>query len=377
MARKYSRGQWRPLEDFHLYTEMPAIAAKITEFLAAAREEILLETYIFEGGDWPAGVVDILTRKAQAGVRVHLTLDALGSLAFPRAWVKQLQQAGVRLAWYNPLGLRRHIRRTHRRILVIDNALAALGGFAISDVWLKGAWTQQPYRDTLLSFRGEMVGEMRRAFALLHPLPLPRMPVGGKGRYPFFGKGRLIMNSPPRRRAIHGRLLAVIAAARQQIWIATPYYNPDFWMRRALYKAARRGVDVRVLLPGPLTDHPILRHGCRRYYHKMLAAGVRIFEYLPAFLHGKYVLVDEHWGTVGSANLDLLSHWFNHELNLELRGQPLCQLLESLFLREFEQAPEIDLSAWEARPRWQRYLEDALGIIDRVLQKNMVARYKR
>ncbi|MEW5789985.1 MAG: phospholipase D-like domain-containing protein [Pseudomonadota bacterium] len=379
---KGSRGQWHELQDFRLYTEMATIAEAIDTCLLNAREEILLEIYIFEAGDWPARVLDILVAKAEAGVRVHLTLDAIGCMAFPRAWVQRLRQAGAHLVWYHRLdylNLRQTMRRTHRRILVVDGRFAALGGFAIADAWLTGAWTGQPYRELMVCFGGPLATQMRMAFGSTHRVPLLplRAAMPGGAAAPVLGKGRLLLNSPPGRNTIHERLLAAIRAARTHVWIATPYFNPDFWVRRALYQAAHRGVDVRILLPGPLTDHPILRHGVRRYYHRMLAAGVRIFEYSPAFLHSKCTVVDGRWATVGSANLDLLSHWFNRELNLECRGRPLVNLLVTLLSREFQQSQEITLASWLARPRWQRVLENGLGIVDRVLQKSALARYRR
>ncbi|MEK8089290.1 phospholipase D-like domain-containing protein [Thermithiobacillus plumbiphilus] len=381
MARG-KRGYWHELPGFRLYSEMPEIAAALESYLLEAREEILLEIYIFEAGDWPGRVMDILEAKAQAGLRVRVTLDAIGSMAFPRAWSERLEAAGAQVIWFNRLKflhLRRTMRRTHRRILVIDGELAVTGGFAIADDWLTGARTGRPYRDLMIAFQGPLVIQMRTAFASVHPHALAPLRGGrpvleaGTG----LGRGRLLINAPPSRTMIHKRLVAAIRSARREVWIASPYFNPDFWVRRALYRAARRGVDVRILLPGALTDHPILRYGSRRYYHKMLTAGIRIFEYTPAFLHSKCAIVDGRWASVGSANLDLLSHWFNRELNLECRGRPLVSLLVALFSRELRLSREILLQDWQMRPFWERLLEEGLGIVDRLLQRRTLARYRR
>lgn len=380
MARR-EHGYWHELPGFRLYSEMPEIAAALENYLLGAREEILLEIYIFEAGDWPERIFDCLLAQAEAGLRVRVTLDAIGSMAFPRAWFERLKAAGAQVSWYNRLKflrLRRTMRRTHRRILVIDGEIAVTGGFAIAEDWLTGAWTGRPYRDLMIAFQGPLVAQMRTAFASAHahalsPLRGNRHMAAGPG----LGRGRLLLNAPPSRTMIHKRLVAAIRAARREVWIASPYFNPDFWVRRALYRAARRGVDVRILLPGPLTDHPILRYGNRRYYHKMLASGVRIFEYTPAFMHSKCAIVDGRWATIGSANLDLLSHWFNQELNLECRGRPLVGLLVALFSRELRLSQEILLQDWQVRPVWERLLEEGLGVFDRLLQRRTLARYRR
>lgn len=365
--------RWEPIPEAVLLSEMPAIAEWLEQCLRDAHNEILFENYIFAGGDWPRRVVRILCDKAAAGVEVYITLDAVGSRGFPSAWAAELRAAGAQLHWYHHLqtkGLEKRLRRSHRRIVVVDGKWVAVGGFAIADDWLTGAPGTVPYRETLFACRGHLAEQGRQIFFRHRPesLPSPGMAASSPSDTLWWGFGRFIEGAPPKNLAVRRRLLAAIRAAHRSIWIATPYFNPDPIVLRAVYHAVQRGVDVRLLLAGRITDHPLLRFGIQAYYQKLMRRGVHIYEYEGAFLHAKYLLVDDSWASIGSANLDFLSLWFNHELNLELRAPLAALLLHTLFLREFAQARNIDPEPWRKRPRWRRVVEWFLVQIDRWVQ---------
>lgn len=373
MAKLQHYPAWQPAEDWQLLSEMPAIAALLEDRLRAAQSEILFENYIFEHGVWPEKVLDILCARAAAGVRVVLRLDAFGSHGFPERWIAQLQAAGGSFEWYHRLtwrGWEKRLRRSHRRIVLIDGDWLAVGGFAIADAWLRGDPGRVPYRELLFACRGPIVPLVRRLFLRNRPLArqeLRRIAAGA----PSVASDtflRLLAATPPERYSIRRRYLAAFRAARVSLWIATPYFNPDPVILSALYAAVRRGVDVRILLAGRVTDHPLLRLGIQAYYQKLLRHGVRVYEYQETFLHAKYVLVDGLWGSVGSANLDFLSLWFNRELNLELRGRGPLLTLHTLFRREFSRSREISLAHWHRRSWWRRPLEWLLAQIDRRIQ---------
>ena len=378
------RTPWVGIDAGILLTEMADIARWLLDQFRGAETEILLENYIFEGGVWPGQVLDILEAKAHSGVRVHVTLDAIGSRGFPSAWSSRLRAAGAHVHWYHRLrfiGMEHRLRRTHRRIIVVDGEWAAVGGFAFADAWLGAGEGSPPYRDALFACRGPIAQHLRLAFARHHPdfpaLPLPLPDSGAiEAGAACWGKGRLLEGLPPRRRGMRRRFLAVLRTARRELWIATPYFNPDPVVRRALQQAARRGVDVRLLLAGRITDHPLLRFGIQAYYQPLMQAGVRIYEYQGAFLHGKYALADGYWVTLGSANLDFLSLWFNRELNIELRSPLAVLLLRSLFVREFAHAQELAMGGWQRRPRWRRTLEWLLAVLDRWAQARALGRRK-
>lgn len=385
LLQQTRRTPWVGIDAGILLTEMADIARWLLDQFRGAETEILLENYIFEGGVWPGQVLDILEAKARSGVRVHVTLDAIGSRGFPSAWSSRLRAAGAHVHWYHRLrfiGMEHRLRRTHRRIIVVDGQWAAVGGFAFADAWLGAGEGSPPYRDALFACRGPIAQHLRLAFARHHPdfpalpLPLPDSGAIEAGAAAGWGKGRLLEGLPPRRRGMRRRFLAVLRTARRELWIATPYFNPDPVVRRALQQAARRGVDVRLLLAGRITDHPLLRFGIQAYYQPLMQAGVRIYEYQGAFLHGKYALADGYWVTLGSANLDFLSLWFNRELNIELRSPLAVLLLRSLFVREFAHAQELAMGGWRRRPRWRRTLEWLLAVLDRWAQARALGRRK-
>ncbi len=369
----YRQRHWESFAEAVLLSEMSTITEWLELRLLDAHAEILFENYIFVEGVWPERVLRILCDKAVAGVRVYITLDALGSGSFPSRWVTELRAAGAHLHWYHRLqlkGLEKRLRRSHRRVVVVDGQWAAVGGFAISDVWIGGAPGMVPYREMLFACRGNLAEQSRQIFFRHRPEALP--PLGATAfSQPdarWWGQGRFLEGTPPGSLAVRRRLLAAIRAARSSVWIATPYFNPDPIILRAIYRAVQRGVDVRLLLAGRITDHPLLRFGIQAYYQKLMRRGVHVYEYEGAFLHAKYLLVDGSWASIGSANFDFLSLWFNHELNLELRAPLAALLLRTLFLREFAQAREIDPEPWRRRPRWRRIIEWFWAQLDRWVQ---------
>ncbi len=367
--------QQETIPDWVLLNDMQPIAHWLETRLSAASREILLENYIFTAGSWPERILRLLCDKALAGVAVYVTLDALGSRGFPESWVNALREAGAHLHFYHRLqlkGLEKRLRRTHRRIVAIDGQWLAVGGFAFDDEWLEAKPGNPPYRDLLFACQGALVAGGREIFFRHRPEHLPSLPADSDAEPTLaahsWGEGRFLEGTPPNGYAVRRRLLAAIRGARQSIWIATPYFNPDPIVLRSIYRAVQRGVDVRLLLAGRITDHPLLRFGIQAYYQKLMRRGVHIYEYQDAFLHAKYVLVDRSWATLGSANFDFLSLWFNHELNLELRLSRVSLLLHGLFVREFARSRKIDPEPWQRRPYWRRLPEWCLAQLDRWVQ---------
>jgi len=376
-AHLLRRKTWQraPITEWALLSEMSAIAEWLELRLQEATQEILLENYIFLEGLWPLRILDILCEKATVGVQVYVTLDALGSRAFPEAWIRALQQAGAHFHYYHRLqlkGLEKRLRRTHRRLVVVDGQWVAVGGFAIDQEWLNDEPGNPAYRDLLFACRGTLVQRGREIFFRHRPEKSPALTARDAQRSAsppiVAGDGRFLEATPPASFTIRRRLLAAIRSARHSIWIATPYFNPDPIVLSAIYRAVERGVEVRLLLAGRITDHPLLRFGIQAYYQKLMRKGVHIYEYQNAFLHAKYVLVDRSWVSVGSANFDFLSLWFNHELNLELRLPLVSLLLRGLFVREFARSRKIDPEPWRRRPYWRRLPEWCLAQLDRWVQ---------
>ncbi|RMD77934.1 MAG: phosphatidylserine/phosphatidylglycerophosphate/cardiolipin synthase family protein, partial [Gammaproteobacteria bacterium] len=184
--------------------------------------------------------------------------------------------------------------------------------------------------------------------------------VPGGGGWAGRQRGRVVGSwglwDPVLRRSVQRR----IRGARERVWLATAYFVPTWRLRRALGRAAARGLDVRLLLPGPITDHPAVRHAGRRYYHGLLRRGVRIFEYQPRFLHAKALLCDG-WASVGSANLDRWTIRWNLEANQEVEDPAFAAELEAAFLRDFAESAECRAADWPRRPWPARLLEAFWG----------------
>ena len=178
--------------------------------------------------------------------------------------------------------------------------------------------------------------------------------------------GRVAYADARQHRDILQSLVRAMNSGQRRIWLATPYFLPTWKVRRSLRRAAHHGIDVRLLLTGPRTDHPSVRYAGHRYYPRLLRAGVKIYEYQPCFLHLKMVLVDD-WVSIGSCNFD---HWnlrFNLEANLEALDPPLTAAVAASFERDFAQSLSIDLERWHARPLWKRVQQRLWGWLDRLV----------
>lgn len=367
---------WRCGNTVQLHMEgerfMPAMLAAI----AAARQQLDLEFYLLEEGACAAALVEALQAACQRGVRVRCLFDALGGRRFALS-ARRLQAAGVALRWYNPLGWRhglRNLHRDHRKLLLVDVRVAWVGGTGITDHF----WHPQQgsrWHELMVEVAGPVVADWQQLFEqqwracaadcpwqpVRAPLsPLPPMPLPGAGL------ARVAYADAHEHRDILQSLLRQIQQARQRVWLVTPYFLPGWKVRRALRRAARRGVEVRLLLAGAHSDHPPVHHAAQRYYLRLLKNGVRIFEYQPRFLHCKVVLVDD-WVTLGSCNFDRWTLRYNLEANLEVLDPVFTHTLSQALAHDFAEAREVTLSIWQARPWWQRLLRRLWGWADQVV----------
>jgi len=348
--------------------------------IASARQRVWFENFILDDGVAADALLRAFESAIAHGAQVRVLVDDFGSNELSAELKARIERAGVQLRFYNPIewlkipwnGWRRYVRRTHRRIVVVDQRIAWSGGMAISDRWwpsdskeLEGLGPNHPeVNDAMLRMQGELVGQLALAFDDLwsgERLPSPR-------KYPAAeeGQSRALIQHPLRRLHLHRELSRALGSLRKSAWIATPYFIPPRKLRRALRHAARRGCDVRLLLPGALQhDHPAVRVASRRYYYRLLRAGVRIFEYQPAFQHAKVGLLDGQYTLVGSFNLDRWSWLWNHEIMISNRSESLAQTVESWFELQFADSDEIDVEQWCRRSLWARIAERFFGLFDR------------
>ncbi|MBD1553369.1 phospholipase D-like domain-containing protein [Pseudomonas typographi] len=368
---------WRNGNRFELLIDGPRFFPRMLAAIERAQAQVDLELYLVEAGACAEAVVAALEAAAQRGVAVRCLFDGYGSLKLGSALVLRLTEAGVELRHYNPVHWRRGMRnlyRDHRKLLLVDRELAVVGGTGLTDQFWRPGAEQSEWHETMVQIDGPLVADWQMLFdrqwrANLRRTEwrppthfgLPRLPkVPSQGE----GFGRVAYADARQHRDILRSLVRALNSGQRRIWLATPYFLPTWTVRRSLRRAASRGIDVRLLLTGPRTDHPSVRYAGHRYYPRLLRAGVKIFEYQPCFLHLKMVLVDE-WVSIGSCNFD---HWnlrFNLEANLEALDPALTAAVQASFEHDFGQSRQVTLDAWEARPFLRRVQQRLWGWLDR------------
>ena len=360
---------------FQLLVDGDEFFPVMREAIAAARSSVLLELYLFESGRLADRFITLLGEAAQRGVQVNLLLDDFGSRLLSRHDRQRLLDSGAELAFYNPLAhnhWRRNLLRNHRKLLIIDGARAFTGGAGITDLFSAALHPTDYWHELMLEIRGPLVADWQTLFSNTwrdvagQPLDLPP---ANPQPFPDGASGRVAANGRSFYQAdIVRSLFKRVRRARQRIWLATAYFLPSWKLRRALKRRARAGVDVRLLLPGPHTDHPSVRRLSQRHYGSLLRSGVRIFEYQPRFLHAKVQLCD-NWASIGSSNLDRWNLRWNLEANQELIDPVILQQLERLFTNDFAHSQEIDYRQWQKRPWHRRRIEQLWAGVEALVRR--------
>jgi cardiolipin synthase len=333
------------------------IGPAMLEAIAGARSSVDLSNYILWSGPMAQDFVDVLADRANAGVEVNVLLDAWGSAKRNADLAAQLERSGVALAWFRPPNwyqLDQFNNRMHRRVLVIDGTVGFTGGFGIADQWMGNAEGPGRWRDTHLRLEGPVVRDLTGAFLdnwvdatgqVLPPSHLPELsPV------PDGVPVQLSRSSPGHDPAATELLFLVsVLGARERVWVTTAYFAPRRGVVEALMAAARRGVDVRLLVNGSEIDKPPVRRAGQRDYARLLEVGVRIYEYECTMMHAKVLVVDDGWANVGTANWDNRSMALQEEVNCSMLDAGVVTELEKDFLEDFEACQEIDLDRWRRR----------------------------
>lgn len=335
----------------------PALIAAID----AAQSEVRLETYIFNADPSAETVRDALIRAAQRGVQVNLLIDGVGSREFPADWRRNLQQGGVNLMVYRPLVMGwlanpRSLRRLHRKLAVIDARLALVGGMNLIDDF-EPVRFDAPRLDFSVEVQGPLLAaihqDMHKLWRLVALSKLkpnahgaarsPTWPVDGHMRAAY-----VVRDNFTHRRDIERNYLAALARAQKTIVIANAYFLPGRRFRKLLKLAAARGVEVRLLVQGH-TDHPLFQAAARALYRDLLADGVKIFEYRASELHAKVAVIDGHWATVGSSNIDPFSLLLAREANVIIDDLAFGQDLQQRLTQAMSQSLALDPADWQRR----------------------------
>ncbi|RJX34348.1 MAG: phosphatidylserine/phosphatidylglycerophosphate/cardiolipin synthase family protein [Desulfurivibrio sp.] len=361
--RQYKAFPWHDGNQGIMHRNGDVFFPAMLRAIAEAREFVLLEMYLVESGRVAASFIEALLAAAGRGVRVWVLFDAFGTLGLSSQDAARLSHANLQLAFFNPLYLWRlfnvdRLFRDHRKLLVVDGSCAFIGGTGLSDDFDPAVTPQGYWRETMLEMRGPVVADWVTSFqqiwlrATRTELSLPPVDPG-----PAAGtlRGRVAVSCVPVQREITRSFFVRARRARERVWLVTPYFVPPAKIRRTLRSAARNGVDVRVLVPGAFSDHPLMTLIGRRFYPRLLLSGVRIFEYQPRFLHYKAVLCDS-WVSLGSSNFDRWNMRWNHEANQEILDAGFAGRFAGMLEADFAEAVEI-LLADVARIGWPGRLQ--------------------
>jgi cardiolipin synthase len=362
-----------PGNRIEVFTNGTAFYPAMLEAIRHARESITMECYIFMKGEVADQFIEALAERGRAGVRVMLVLDAIGSLGAFRSTVRPLRAAGCqvepyqRVTWYR---LSRLNNRTHREILVVDGRVAFVGGAGVADWWAKPDKNAPAWRDTMVRIEGPVVPDIQ-GIAAENWLECSGEILAGEAAYkpraPAGPSAAFAIKSSPADRATMSRVLfqAIIEASNHRVCITTPYFLPDRAFRRAIVRTARRGVEITVVVPGPITDQRWVRLASRRMYGQLLRAGVRIFEYQPGMIHVKSLVVDDLWAVIGTTNLDNRSFEHNDEINVAVRDPEIARRLTDDLAADLARSTEVRLRDWEERPGWERLVGTVAWVLER------------
>ena len=358
-------GESGPLraESVDIFVDGASTYLAILEAVASARHHIHIEYYIWEPDRIGTRLRDALIERARAGVAVRMAVDGTGAHGLKRKFLAPLQAAGVEVAWFNPvrlgsLRMRRPDFRTHRKIVVIDGRIGFTGGINVADAH-SAEFGPAYWRDTHVRLIGATVSALQRLFledwyfcaSKLCPVDAHTFPVAAsRGEHVV-----QVLGSGPDSDAfaIHKAYFTAINQATKRLWLTTPYLVPDEAILTALLTAAHRKIDVRLIIPKK-GDSRLVDLAARSYLPELIAAGVRVYEYLPRFIHAKTGVFDDDVAIVGTANLDNRSFRLNFEVVAVMFDQPVNARLAEAFTTDLESCCELTTTDLEKLTFWTK-----------------------
>lgn len=335
-------------EPYKLFVEGDELYDAMLASMQSATQSIRLESYIFAEDEIGRRFAEVMIEKVSAGVDVRLHIDAAGSFFWTSGKIeKYLKKNRVMVRWFHRWSWRlpfRYNQRNHRKLLVVDEKEVYLGGFNIHRENSRKIVGDKRWRDTHVRVSDGLAREAAVLFDIFWE---------GKRRWSARKTSCVNMLVPnhtiPWRRALHQLYAEGIRGAEKSVYLTTPYFVPDFRLQQELVAAARRGIDVKILLPRK-SDIWLTKWAAWAAYAPLLDAGVRIYEYLPRVLHAKTVVVDGSWAMLGTANFDYRSFFVNYELNMLSKDSGLSRDLQQQFIQDLENAEEIAEKKWSKRP---------------------------
>ncbi len=366
-----------------LLVDGPATYAAMLKAVRGAKNNINLETFVFEDDEVGQLFAGEFLKKQAEGVQVNIIYDGVGSKNTPHIFFQRLRDSGINVLEFNPVdpflalvGKWHPTHRDHRKILVVDGLIAFTGGVNISHVYssspsgiagehakkeLKEREVEEPWRDTHVQIEGPAVAEFQNLFLetwkdkkgpeLKEKDYLPKLEPKGRDLVQVIGSTPGELN-----RVTFIMYVAAFVNAQRSIHLTTPYFVPDKQAVSALIDAAKRGVDVKIILP-EASDSSLALYAGHYYYSNLLKAGIELYERQHAMIHAKTSVVDGVWSTVGSTNMDLWSFLHNDEVNAVIIGGDFASEMEALFERDLQQSKEVALDEWRRRPLFPRLKE--------------------
>lgn len=339
-----------------------------------AKDHIHLETYIFDQDELGLEFARLLIEKQQAGVEVNIIYDSVGTIGTPQGFFDNMKAAGIHLLAFNPVnptklrGPWSPNRRDHRKILIVDGEVAFTGGVNISASYANSSLfrskSKDPgkvgWRDTHIQITGPAVAALQWVF-LETWLNVGDKPPADKLYFPALkNQGnkmvRVLASEPESNPAIYKAYLLAIQEARDSIHITSAYFVPDAQILKALIAAAKRGVDVKIIMPG-VTDSGLVFHAGQSFYDEMLAGGIKVYQLNISVLHAKTAVIDQVWSTVGSTNIDTRSFLHNKEVNVVVIDTEFAVAMENAFEEDLRLSTEITLESWQQRPQMNKLKE--------------------
>jgi cardiolipin synthase len=348
----------------------------LVQALRSAQETVTFEAYIFRKSTVAEQIVEALTERCRAGVRVAILLDAHGSSNVPKDYVKALKNAGCQIVPdFRPMRAwqpRRSNMRNHRRIVVVDGRVGFTGGYGLDEQWMGNGKIKDKWRETNVRIEGPAVQQLQSAF-MEHWREATGAGLGGHDFYPY--PPLTLTDAPVRTQVVTSSpkyddfslytvFLQAISAAQRSILISTPYLFPGEQITAALVNAVRRGVKVIILVPAITTQKWIeylVQESHREDFGPLLDGGIKLYEYNPGLLHTKTMVIDGIWSTLGSMNLDNRSMGLNDELNLVLYSETIAKRLEHTFFEDLSHSHEISREQLRSRGWFGRFLGFVTG----------------
>lgn len=369
---------WRYNNTFEVLVDGTSYFSSMLNAIKAAKHNILLEQYLFESGHIASAFIVELCNAKKRGLEVIVLLDEYGSSALSDKDKSTLTKHDIQLVLYNPVSfyhLAKSLKRDHRKLLSIDNKVAFIGGAGITDEFSPEA-NDNYWHDVMLKIKGDSVDDLNHSF---YEVCDSRQVIPEKTKTihhaDITNKSRVLISSGAQKNEITRSIIKHIRSSKNRIWLTSPYFISSWKIRRALRFAASKGVDVKLLFPGTISDHKWVSYGIRRYYQRLLRAGISVYEFQPRFTHAKIILCDDYY-SIGSSNFDRWNQFLNLDINIEVYDKESHEEITKLFEANFLNSELIALHKWKKRSFLHHVNEAVSGIIIKILGY-IIQRFKR